>query len=72
MDGRLTADHDTDAEAVDCAAAGPHCGVCRHVRFGDDWERTPQCERWGAPTRLSVGEVCSGFTPAPVVDPDRG
>lgn len=51
------------AEGVDCAAAGPHCGVCHHVRFLADWERTPYCTHWEEPTELRVGEVCSGFEP---------
>lgn len=63
MSWRLTSDPGDDVEVVDCAAAGPHCGVCRHVLFGNDWDRPPHCSRWGEPTELSVGEVCSAFTP---------
>lgn len=43
------------------AAEGPHCGICSHVYFGDDWDRTPYCTAWDRPTEIDVGDVCSKF-----------
>lgn len=43
------------------AAGAPHCGVCHHVTFLADWERTPYCTLHELETGLDVGEVCSAF-----------
>jgi hypothetical protein len=50
---------DLDLEGV--AATGPHCGVCEHVTFGDDWERTPRCTKWDEVTSIDVHSVCEAF-----------
>jgi len=47
------------------AAKHPHCGVCRHVRFLDDWDRTPYCSRTERVTEIDVGTVCTEFSPSP-------
>ncbi|MFB6150688.1 MAG: hypothetical protein ABEJ40_02670 [Haloarculaceae archaeon] len=57
-------DEQREDDADRFAATGPHCGVCRHVTFLGDWERTPYCARWEEPTDISVGEVCTAFAPA--------
>lgn len=44
------------------AAEKPHCGVCRHVHFGDDWERTPHCAEFEQSTAVRPGAICSKFT----------
>jgi hypothetical protein len=67
MSSRLT---ETDRhDGVDCAADGPHCGVCRHVTFLDRWKLTPYCTKWAESTDVVVGEVCSEFDPVPDADP---
>lgn len=43
-------------------AKGPHCGVCQHVYFRADWDRTPHCSKWDESTEIDVGDVCSAFT----------
>ncbi|AUX09470.1 acetyltransferase [Halalkaliarchaeum desulfuricum] len=50
----------TDGEST--TAEAPHCGVCEHVYFQDDWERTPFCAEWNKETSIRVGEVCSAFS----------
>lgn len=42
-------------------ATGPHCGVCAHVTFQDDWDRTPYCTHRGEPVAIEVGDVCEAF-----------
>lgn len=38
-----------------------HCGLCEHVEFLDDWNRTPYCTHHGQETEIRVGDVCSQF-----------
>jgi hypothetical protein len=55
-----------DATGPDNRSSGverPHCGICRHVRFRDDWDRTPYCSEQERPAEIRVGEVCSSFAP---------
>lgn len=44
------------------AASEPHCGVCDHLYFDADWERTPRCTVWGQATTIRVGDICEKFT----------
>lgn len=50
------------------AAEGPHCGVCDHVYFGDDWERTPYCTEHERAASIRVNDVCSAFVPKDGID----
>lgn len=56
---------ETSASGVTVAAEGPHCGVCRHVSFGDDWNRTPYCTLRNQVASIDVGDVCSAFARDP-------
>lgn len=51
-------------DADDFAAKYPHCGVCQHVRFLDDWDRTPYCCQKERVTEIDVGNVCTEFAPS--------
>lgn len=52
------------------AAARPHCGVCEHVFFLDDWDRSPYCAHWSHPTAIRVGDVCSAYATRRDAAPD--
>lgn len=54
------------SDDLDCAAEGPHCGVCGHAAF-TGWDLTPLCTRWNEPTAVTVGVVCEAFDPVPDV-----
>ena len=55
-------DHNPTEEGV------PHCGVCQHVYFQGDWDRSPYCSQWDDPTQIRVGSVCSAFVSRPGVN----
>lgn len=42
-------------------ASEPHCGVCKYLRFRDDWERTSYCTVMDQTTSITVGDICSEF-----------
>lgn len=42
-------------------AEEPHCGVCEHVYFRGDWDRTPYCVEREQATEIRVGDICSSF-----------
>lgn len=58
----------SDTEPPSIAADAPHCGVCRHVSFQADWERTPYCVEQDRPVTIRVGEVCPSFATREYVD----
>lgn len=39
----------------------PHCGVCQHMYFRADWDRTPYCSKREQTIEIQVGDVCSEF-----------
>lgn len=38
-----------------------HCGICAHIQFRDDWERTPYCTYREEVVAIEVGNVCDAF-----------
>lgn len=50
-------------------AKEPHCGICEHVRFQGDWDRTPYCVEQAESIEISVGEFCSSFSARSGIDP---
>lgn len=61
MANRLGSVEDVELSPGSIAASGPHCGVCEHVTFEGDWERTPHCSYWEQSTSIVVGRVCDEF-----------
>lgn len=53
------------ASTGEIAAEGPHCGVCQHVTFRGDWDRTPYCTLRDRAASIDVGDVCPAFTTEP-------
>ena len=47
------------------AARDLHCGICGHITFQGDWDRTPYCTHWDRSTTLDIGSVCEAFEPQP-------
>lgn len=47
----------------DIHASAPHCGVCVHVTFQDDWDRTPYCTHLDESVEIVVGDACDSFEP---------
>lgn len=52
----------TDSDGKPFRASAPHCGVCEHVYFLGDWNRSPYCARHDRPVSITVGDVCSAFS----------
>lgn len=69
MSTRLSTRQNIDVDDLDCAAKGPHCGICQHVEFRDDWNRTMYCIIWQETTEIDVGSICSVFVPSSSVIP---
>lgn len=50
------------------SAEDRHCGVCQHVTFREDWDRTPYCSLKDRAISIRVGDVCAEFTMARTTD----